>query len=230
MQEEIHKAGKPIFDKIKDEYHEKLMLAIQSHRATFDEELTAKFGSRDDWEKQEAIIDAGNGHHCYICGAHEQYAKEQKGRSKWLGIGETEDCKCGAGYEHHHPLCKRPLSEQPISTLLETARSVESAYSDANLPMTHEQISLNRSYFRRIINAIDSAKHNHFQDRFLKCLEYKRYNDRYYEMLDLMVKVDGGIVARGYMKYGDPPRDLAELDEMVSELELELTAKTILSS
>lgn len=230
MQEEIHKAGKPIFDKLKDEYHQKLMLAIQDHSSKYSVELTAKFGSRDEWGKQEAIIDEDSQHHCRICGVHEQYRKAQNERSEWLGIGETEDCKCGAGYELHHPRCKKPLTEQSISTLLETAQNVESAYLDANLPMTYEQISMNRSYFRRIINAIDAAKHNHFHDRFLKFLEYKRYTDRYYEMLDIMARVDGGEVARGYMKYGDPPCDLAEIDEMVAELELELAAKRILSS
>lgn len=228
MQDEIYKAGKPLFNKIREEYEEKLMLAIQTHQATHNAELLEKFGTKEEWEKQEAIIDADNGRYCPICGAHEQYRKPLNDCSKWLGIGESEDCKCGAGYEHHHPQRKRPLSEQSISTLLDTAQHVESAYANENLPMTYEQIAMNRSYFRRIINAIDSAKHNHFSDRFLKCLEYRRYSERYDEMLELMVKVEGGGVARGYVKYGDPPRDLAELDEMISKFELELTAKTVL--
>jgi len=230
MQEKIHNAGKPLFDKIKDEYHEKLMLAIQTHRAKYDEEMTAKFGCRDEWEKQDAIVDSGNGHRCHVCGAHERYSKKQKDRSEWLGVGEIEDCMCGAEYEHHRSERKKPVNEQSLLTLLETARRVEMAYVDANLTMTYEQISMNRSYFRRIINAIDGAKHNHFLDRFLQCLEYRRFSERYYEMLDLMEKVDGGGVARAYMKYGDHPRELSGLDEMVSELELELAAKTILST
>lgn len=230
MEQKFYTDGTPLFEKIKKEYRERLMLAIQTHRATFDEELQKKFGCEEDCRKREAILDADNEGRCPRCGAQEQFQKKPGDHAAWLGICETDDCECGAAYEHQHPSCKKPLNEKSIASLLQTARDVEWAYANVNLQMTSEQIAMNRNYFGRIITALAMKKHNHISDRYLRCIESLRFSERYDEMMELMAKVDGERVARAYMKYGDPPGDLAELDSMIAEMELELTAKTLLSS
>jgi hypothetical protein len=223
------KAGEPLFETIRTRYHNELNAAIQGHMATFEPDIVAKFGDEDLWEQYDTIYEHLRSTHCRYCGSDKQYSAEKYGAVAWLGIGETENCQCGAAYEHWHPQYKMPLSERSISQLLWLAKEVEHAYGVAGSPMSYEQIAQNRNYLGRILDAIVNAERNHIPGRFKHDLDVAQYNERYHHMLELMDKVDGAGTARFFIKYGDRVQ-MDELNGMIAELELELTAKTLLSN
>ncbi|MCY0910309.1 hypothetical protein [Massilia antarctica] len=174
----------------------------------------------------ELVDDDLESHRCPECGAPEEFQKRADDSVVWMGLGETENCRCGAEYAHRHEVCKTPLLETSVEILLSLARDVDSVYKNLRLPMTVEQIALNREYFGRIADAITHANHLYIPDRYGASIKERQYSAAFERLLDVIAEVSGGQTARAFIKYFDFPSDVEGLETMITDYQATATKKT----
>jgi hypothetical protein len=162
-----------------------------------------------------------------MCGALNRGQDANSEPYIWYGIGETENCKCGADYTQRTEKYKFSLNSYSIATLLQIAKEVEKAYNNTSIQMTYEQISLNRNYLDRILKTLVTKSINHFPDRYLQSMKAAQLTEHSNRMLKLMNEVLGDNSARAFIRSGDCP-DFDTVTKMIADLELQRTAKEVL--
>lgn len=167
--------------------------------------------------------DGDGANRCPNCGSSEKHRVENYDRFGWLGLGETDVCSiCGAAYEHWDVSCRKPLNEQSLRVLIQTAREVEDAYCDVSRPMTVDQITKNRGYFKRLVDAMAKKDAYHINNRLEQCRAVERREKLIEEAADLFGVVHNGATARMFYKYLYPELSGEDLMEAIASLRREL--------
>ncbi|MGA4047911.1 hypothetical protein ACI2VF_15015 [Ralstonia nicotianae] len=160
---------------------------------------------------------------CPGCGARVQHQRSDRHHSQWLGLGETDWCSvCGAEHEHWADECKKPLTEWRPILLLQMARDVENAYEDIWRSMTDEQVTQNREYLKRLIEALASSNLCRITDRAERTAAAQRWEDLRQEAAELFDKVCPSRPGRTFYKYASSDCSEQELTDLVGRLRAEL--------
>lgn len=220
-----------LFNLIKNRYHEILRIAVEEY-----DKQNSKPESIDECPESED----GDEHQCPHCGAADKYSTDRL----WLGTSESEPCRvCGADIQNCHPTyyLQGPIEDWDLVDLLDELRAVQDVYDSK--PMTYEEAGRNREYFQRLSSVLAHGKavvgggRKPKSDLFNTRIEVEQWEEdkRNYEQLyeyafDLIGEIDGGKVAKYlYGHEGLGVDGIAELRQLVAELELEKKAKAVLT-